>query len=101
MFYVGQKVVCIKEIETPATARYGIVCPEKGHVYTIRELTDLGTEPGLRVNEIINEPTLWANVAGEIEASFPRRYFRPVIERKTDILIFTRMLDGTRVKDPV
>lgn len=91
MFYVGQKVVCVRSWGTRNREEYE--CPVKGVVYTVREFVDIGTEPSLRVCEIHNSPIAWANVEGLVEPSWVRHAFRPMVERKTDISVFTALLD--------
>ena len=102
MFYVGQKVVCVDDSLPPndmnMARELGIELPMRGSIYTVREIvTDF--VPGrnhLRLNEIPN-PVIeeWEDEkAAEPAFSFWR--FRPLIERKTDISIFTAMLDPTK-----
>jgi len=85
-FHVGQKVVCINDENT--------VSVEVGKVYTIKTLIDcdlptrVGTwEGGLTLVEASPNP-------GTI--GFARSRFRPVVTRKTDISIFTSMLNTQR-----
>jgi len=52
------------------------------------------TEMCLRFNELVNDP----HIDNGIEPSFYARLFRPVVERKTDISVFTRMLNTQRVR---
>lgn len=95
MFSVGQKVVCIDAKANgqylPAGSRTKISSLsglQLGKVYTIRQLGDIWGVPGCRLSEITRyiEPLL-----GE-EMYFAQARFRPVVERKTSIEIFTRML---------
>lgn len=91
-FHVGQKVVCISDFpEIPQ-----IIRPEKGRIYTVRALLDIGTEPSLRVFEIKNAPMNYSNINGSIEPAFVMHAFRPLVARKTDISIFTKMLTDKR-----
>lgn len=89
-WHVGMKVVCIREWDhTPGNA-----CPQVGAVYTIRaiEVCDEGTgDLFLQFHEIINPQCWWPNGYGEL--SFWEGGFRPVVKRKTDISIFTAMLN--------
>lgn len=82
-FRVGQKVVCIKEPIPQADCKYAIF--EKGALYTVTliEECSLGT--------FITVAELHPNVTGEACG------FRPVVERKTDISVFTKMLTGKKV----
>jgi len=91
-FRVGQKVVCIKESSLHRT-----LCPVNnpvvGQVYTIRRIaTYPGYGTGIWLNEIVNQPTPTA--FGILEKGFYIERFRPVVERKTDISIFEKMLTG-------
>lgn len=86
MFHVGQKVVCVHpgpwfDINTNIPAIRG-THPELGSVYVVVHCN--------------NHPVLPEYPFVEIDA-FPRvmldaRCFRPVVERKTDISIFKKML---------
>lgn len=97
MFYVGQKVERLRDLGEAATrsmeigASMGGVYPQPGVVYTVCEIwtSPKGSEI-LRLAEINNAHFLakgWNR-----EPGFEARYFRPVVERKTDISIFTDML---------
>jgi hypothetical protein len=102
--YVGQKVACVggSEQRLPPHQRmfwrhwrqyWGVATPAKGSVYTIREirLRKDGTL-GLRLVEVINPACEW-NDAPPQEPWYHATDFRPVVERKTDISIFTAMLN--------
>ena len=90
MFRVGQKVVCVVEWSEPVVPGSYSDFPRKGCVYTIRELLHVGSEPSLRLCEIVNPPSFYCNIAYHIEAGWVLWAFRPVVE--TDISIFTKML---------
>jgi hypothetical protein len=83
-FRVGQKVVCVD-------AKGGIdPKPVEGTIYTIRQTLAspiLGI-PSVRLQELIC-PT--ETFTGQ-EGFFYALRFRPIVERKTDISIFTKML---------
>ena len=93
-YYRGQKVACIQDgwavsPADPASVEWPWPCPIKGHVYTVAWVSDLcsawpsfkdGTRIGLQLVEV--SPTKF----------FQASYFRPVVERKIDISVFTRML---------
>lgn len=98
MFHIGQKVVCVG---TFTHGGYGTEkLPTEGGVYTIRDLIRIdGGELGLRVEEVINPPMQYQQ--GYVEACFNARFFRPVIERKTDISVFTRILDKVNKRETV
>jgi hypothetical protein len=86
MFHVGQKVVCVN-----AAKSYPTDDLEYGHVYTIRSLvTEVlfqeGRATGVKLNEIKRSSEVDSDVFWVLER------FRPVVERKTDISIFTAML---------
>jgi hypothetical protein len=85
MFRVGQKVVLIRAISGPPIN--GDVFPTVGQVYSIRDILFEDGQSWLRLNEIINR------VINEIdECCFIAAKFRPLVERKTDISVFTKML---------
>jgi hypothetical protein len=86
-FQVGQKVACVKN---------GSWCDNRdrlvlGEVYTIRRLVvDDDGDLIFQLHEIQRSPEarqFWGDDVGY--AAFR---FRPVVERKTDISIFTKML---------
>lgn len=96
MFQIGQKVVCVAD---KWAGGYGDeIFPQLGGVYTVRgiDLHRLGSRclVGLWLREIHNEKRLYAR--GIDEASFGADQFRPLIERKTDISIFKKMLTPKR-----
>jgi hypothetical protein len=99
IFHVGQKVVLVEDDwNDEVIADYPFDLPVKGRVYTIRAMTigwpEFGSMPALLLEEI-QHPHDERFAAGEM--AFDRRRFRPVIERKTDISIFTAMLTPNRV----
>lgn len=101
-FHVGQKVVFVDDsgISDPKIVgnKYGFVFPVKGSVYTVRAIvtSDYTGKVLLLLVEIDNreqaKATDWHKEPG-VESD----RFRPVIERKTDISIFTDMLKTQRV----
>lgn len=78
----GQKMVAIK------SDWQGQLWKE-GDVFTL--LKDFGAPRGLLFVEIVPPP---------FYISFAREYFRPIVERKTDISIFTKILDDVRQREP-
>lgn len=90
-FRVGQKVVCIDA--DPSLDGYVHTQLCLNSIYTVR---GIDTEPdalgniGLWFVEIADAPTR----GGKFTTSFRASRFRPAVERKTDISIFTKMLDG-------
>lgn len=95
MFYVGQKVVCVNDVQGDfnlpgfnyhRTAIWDIV---EGEVYTVKELT---------TNEITGQPCVkFVELRDRIANCFGynRGRFRPAVEKKTDISIFKAMLNKT------
>jgi hypothetical protein len=87
-FQVGQKVVCVKNGPWWGGNRDRLVL---GAIYTIRRL--IVADDGdliFQIHEIQRSPKarqIWGDDVGY--AAFR---FRPVVERKTDISIFTKML---------
>jgi hypothetical protein len=86
-FRVGQKVVCVKE---PHKANPRVTQPVVGKVYTVRQtyLSWPDSKPGIVLDEIQNG----IHRASGQEYGFYASRFRPVVERKTDISIFTEIL---------
>lgn len=81
-FHIGQPVVCIK----PGGWRELIVGetgPEFNEVYRIRSMDRSAPFLTLRFEEIVNPEVRYS--LGVVECSFAARWFRPVVERKTDI----------------
>ena len=105
-FHVGQKIVCINGNFKDSRWYRSLYQPKQGHIYTIRDFahaeyvaaSDSPSGSFVYLVEIINPPVLWYN--GFWELAWPLRRFRPVIERKTDISIFTKILDDVRAKEP-
>ena len=98
-FRIGMKVCCIHEGEWQA--RYSLftrtyhrwLCrfPELGKVYTVAavDLLDTGA-PGIALVECRPDRFI-----------FHRQFFRPLVETKTDISIFHRILDRVKRGEPV
>jgi|HubBroStandDraft_4_1064222.scaffolds.fasta_scaffold00045_66 hypothetical protein len=108
MFQIGQKVVCVDDSTTDAAGRAslqsrGMIWPSKGLVYVVRWVGHWHFNDGpllaVRVAEIINPVVTWADGDAD-ELAFLASRFRPLIERKTDISIFTEILDTERRKVP-
>jgi hypothetical protein len=93
-FHVGQKVVLARDFGYMSMSRAtddGVTIPVRGTIYTIREFDDQrsdGFSLALRLNEIRNAP----HYTNGLEPSFCVSLFEPVIERKTDISVFTALL---------
>jgi glyoxylase-like metal-dependent hydrolase (beta-lactamase superfamily II) len=54
--------------------------------------------PGMLLEEVVNPP--WEYKEGVFEPSFHPYHFRPLVQHKTDISVFTRMLDHIRTEEP-
>lgn len=90
-FRVGQKVVCVRGPIYFTKAPHDVCV---GKIYTVRELRlSRRNEPGILVDEIHNpiHPKIGR------EYGFIAARFRPVVERKTDISVFTAMLNPSQV----
>lgn len=95
MFYVGQKVVCVDDAVTSSRRGWFSapnVKPTIGKVYTVRAVGEsVEGFLGLRLHEL--------NLCGKrgdglffIDNFYRASRFRPVVERKTDISIFKKIL---------
>lgn len=93
-FHVGQKVVFVGGDRTGPNVIRIPGCLKKGDVYTVREIDPIYIpyfgHPGIRVEEFIAPSVMWRGRM--VEACRTSDAFRPLIERKTDISIFTEML---------
>lgn len=83
-FHVGQKVECIDDEGQPV--REGDTPVKKGAVYTLRDVFDFFGEEGVRLQEITNPR----------DRGYHSWRFRPIVEKKTDISIFTAMLNASK-----
>jgi hypothetical protein len=99
-FHVGQKVVCVDASPTGKYLPRGVTCSNDdmhglklGRVYTVRYVGDFRDLPVCCLDEIIRpvEP-----LTGK-ESGYAQARFRPVVERKTDISVFTEMLKRWKV----
>ena len=100
MFYVGQKVVCINDDwSTHSSWKLVPNKPTQNKVYHIRKIVmytySNGVTEGLYLIEIENPLHPW-KLNGIVEIAFPANRFRPVVEKKTDIFIFTAMLNPSK-----
>lgn len=106
MWYVGQKVVRVP-VDDSLRRGHSLLrdkatkgVPQIDEIYTIRAINVWPTNTILRFYEFDYSHLI--GVGGStIEPGWDSRGFRPVIERKTDISIFTRMLDGTKLPERV
>lgn len=100
MFYLGQKVVCIND--TPQSPfRPCLDGLTKGNVYTIRwigdyfDIYDQTTNLCIRVEEILR---LLDNRYIQ-DMPYLASRFRPLIEKKTDISVFEKLLIPTKTRE--
>lgn len=83
-FHVGQKVVCVDD-----EARYGDLYPLKaGVTYTVRSIGPF-CHPLFRITEVC---VCVEEITRQDDFPYLARRFRPLVERKTDISIFHRIL---------
>ena len=93
-FVVGQKVVCVNDT---FDSTWNIIRqrPFKDKIYTIRALTMFKFADGewlsLFLKELVNPIREWGDNT-VCECAFEAGRFRPLIERKTSIEIFEKML---------
>lgn len=94
-FYVGQKVVLVGWNDMPAKEwqAIGAVYPSVGDVYTVRAILPWRDSAVLLLAEIDN-----SHLGYRPEPGFRQEFFRPVVERKTDISIFERILTDRPVR---
>ncbi len=78
--------------------------PVQGEIYVVRKvfmerfMHDPEDRPALLLVEIVNQPRSWAS-HGFHEAGFQADKFRPLVERRTDISIFRKMLAPKRATE--
>lgn len=106
MFHIGQKVVCITRKSLYPNYIGRLRNPpllKVGGIYTIREIDlryiDLVGQPGVRLEELRFPPR--ESVWGMTELALAMSRFRPIIERKTDISVFTDMLLRAPTKETI
>lgn len=90
-FHVGQRVICI--LNEPWMPQPGLIqFPFWNGVYTVAEVRVIGNDIGLRLFEVSN-PIVKITKTGEMrEPAFDAQYFRPIVERKTDISCLKALL---------
>jgi hypothetical protein len=87
MFRIGQKVVCIKnKMDNGAPRHPRVDYPEVGGVYTVAAAWTGKDGKALLQFDELRSPKKYR------KWGFRASYFRTVVERKTDISIFTAML---------
>lgn len=108
-FQVGQKVVCVDDSGPidgdPRKVPGGDYVPNmirRGAIYTVRTVGFYPRwgEQGIRLHEVVNP--IREYIGGNSEVCFAAHRFRPLIERKTDISVFTALLNNTpaKIKQP-
>ena len=99
MFRVGQKVVRFSGgpgcVITNNLTTSDYTFPALGDVVTVRTVNDWPSGTLLTFYEHDNSHLI-ARLGSRYEPGFKARYFRPLVERKTDISIFTAMLTPKR-----
>lgn len=92
-FRVGQKVVCVDDGPGDFSGPSFLAL---NSIYTIRGFCEnIHGEIGLLLEEV--RPDLPRLMTGQ-ERGFMQKRFRPLVERKTDISIFTQMLKPSKVR---
>lgn len=92
-FRVGQKVVFIGPDMSghPVVAYHKLSVPVPQSIYTIGQYTPRVEGEGYLLREIHNAEHL-CPLNGRCEIAINADWLRPLVERKTDITIFTQML---------
>lgn len=94
MFRIGQKVVCIDDDWSHPRDYLVTNFPKLNVIYTVRGFVEDSTGQDrtfILLDEVVNP------LIGGIESSFLAACFRPAVERKTSIDIFTAMLNQSQV----
>lgn len=94
-FQVGQKVVCISDASGAMHKYPDSKWPKKDRIYTIATINDWPWGTLLTFEEIDNRHYIGRVVNGihcTMEPGFGAKHFRPIVERKTDITVFTDIL---------
>ncbi len=101
MWFRGQKILCKLVTETWRNGEggkpYAENFPVNGEIYTIRDIIGTGrladgTTVYLFLLQEITNPPIETIDHGWIEPNFLSIDFRPLVERKTDISIFEKLL---------
>jgi hypothetical protein len=95
MFYVGQKVVCVNDRASHGFPQNDMGGLTAGQIYTVSKVgvrSWLDGAPCIFVAEIFR---------GDSERGFWEHRFRPVVDRKTDISIFTKILNDVNKRELV
>lgn len=94
-FHVGQKVVCVDDLPSINARITRAPSLTKGQVFTIRDMEIWKGVLLVRLVEIVAAPFDFID-RGWLEPSWRASRFRPIVERKTDISIFTSMLNPSK-----
>lgn len=95
---IGDEVECVDDSDFRFT--FGENIPIKGTKYTIRSFVYYSGGVGIRLNEIQNKPMLY-DIGGFAECAFHAWRFRKLQKRKTDISVFTQMLNQTELTNKI
>lgn len=104
-FYIGQRVVCI-DVSKGFRNMLGEFSDDrklvKDAIYTVRWVgVNCEGDPAIRLQEInYRRSPRGKRASNEGDAPYGSWRFRPLDERKTDISIFTGILDNVRSKEP-
>lgn len=93
-FVVGQKVVCVDASSQNTRSFQPVV---ENSIYTVRSIfvSPIDGQVGVLLNEIRNDfHPVWG-----LERGYFARRFGPLVTRKSDISIFTAILNGHRVPE--
>lgn len=74
-----------------------LIVPLPGGIYTIRCHAPRSDDDAYLLNEIRNRP-VFTDSDGVCETAINARFLRPLVKRKTDISIFTAMLNPSKVR---
>lgn len=98
-FRVGQKVVYVGPDfrSHPVVTLHRVIVPIPREIYTIRRYAPRVEGAGYLLNEIHNAEGFCPR-NGLCEVAIDAKFLRPIVERKTDISIFTKMLKPKKVK---
>jgi hypothetical protein len=96
-FRVGQKVVCVEDHDVVGTGVwYDDDRIARGEIYTIKRLwVDILGNP---VCDLVERSRDTASNYWGFRLGYCRTRFRPIVEKKTDISIFTALLDPANHK---
>lgn len=102
-FRVGQKVIRVGNASPGAVkipAGYGHTYPRKGEIVTIKTINHWPLWTLLTFVEHDNSHLIQL-FGSQFEPGFEAKAFRPLVERKTSIEIFTRMLNPSKERETV